>query len=152
MIKLLIATLALSLPIATWATGGAATGLEVGFGKVSRDSKSAGGTSWVYHFEVDVDERLNFFGQAGQTRARQDGTNLTQTHFSGGLGLSLVPALDFRAGVAMTDTHGRDALGALFGCIFKIPMGAFLTGPAVTYIRTPDDESAALRWALLLRF
>ncbi len=106
----------------------------------------------MYHFEFGADKRLNFFGQAGQTRARKTGTILTQTVFAGGIGLNLVPGLDFRAGAAITDTDGKDALGALFGVAFKIPAGAFLTGPAVTYIRTPKDESAALRWLLLLPF
>lgn len=105
----------------------------------------------MYHFEFNVDQRLNFFGQAGQTRAIKPGTNLTQTAFAGGIGLDLIPALEFRIGAAITDTHGKDAFGGLIGCAFKIPAGAFLTGPSVTYIRTPDDESTALRWLLLLR-
>lgn len=132
-------------------TLGAATGVEAGFGKVNRGSRSASGTSWMYHFELDVDQRINFFGQAGQTRARKQGTNLTQTTFAGGIGLDLIPSLDFRFGAAITDTHGKDAFGALFGSAFKIPVGAFLTGPSVTYIWTPDEESAAIRWLLLLR-
>lgn len=133
-------------------TLGSATGIEAGFGKVSRDSQSATGTSWMYHFEVDVDNRFNFFGQAGQTRARKPGTNLTQTTFAGGLGLDLIPSLVIRVGAALTDTHGKDALGGLLGFAFKIPAGVFVTGPSVTYIKTPDDESAALRWMLLLQF
>ncbi len=127
----------------------AAMGVEAGFSKISHNKKSATGPSWVYHFEAQLDQLLSFFGEAGQTTTSTSGLR-TQNIFSGGIGLDLFPLLELRLGAGITGNRSDEEFGPLAGCNFRMQLGAFLTGPSVTYIQTKNYENASLRWMLLL--
>jgi len=126
-----------------------ATGIEAGFSRMTYKDKSAIGPSWVYHFETQVDKLVSFFGQAGQATSAERNLR-TQTIFSGGLGLDLIPLMELRLGAGLLRTNAEEEFGPLMGFSFRFQAGPFITGPVTTYLKTKNYENASLRWMLLL--
>lgn len=130
----------------------ASTGFEAGVARISDGDKAIIGSSWVYHFDFRPDELLSFFGQAGVTSGKDDDVKMTQTAFSGGIQLYVLPVLSFRFGFATTlseiekDKNNREReLGPLVGAVASYPVGVFTLGTSATVIRTESMHSSALR-------
>ena len=137
----------------------ASTGFEAGVARISDGDKAMIGSSWVYHFDFRPDEFLSFFGQAGVATGKDDGVKMTQTAFSGGIQLYVLPVLSFRFGFATTVTeiekdnnHRERELGPLVGAVASVPVGVFTLGTSATVIRTESMHSSALRAFVFVTF
>ncbi len=130
---------------------GATTGLELGMAKIRKGHDYYSGPSWAYHFELDVDKYLNFFGQAGQSTVKKESDNLTINSFTGGIGMDLIPMVETRIGFALTQLDHKQEVGPLVGVNIKIDTGTFIFGPSVTYTKTDSLDSTSLRFMLLMK-
>lgn len=137
----------------------ASTGFEAGVARISDGDKSLIGSSWVYHFDYRTDELLSFFGQAGVASGKDDDVKMTQTAFTGGVQLYVLPVLSFRFGLATTVTeieknnnHRERELGPLVAAVASVPVGVFNLGTSATVIRTESMHSGALRAFVFVTF
>lgn len=160
--KNLFIVICLSFTLSSWSmTEQGAAGFEAGVARLSDGDKSMIGPSWMFHMEFQADPVIGFFGQAGRSDAKDSEDHFQQTSFVGGLKFNLLPALEFRAGVAteIIEIEKQDSkdtsvseLGPMAAVATYIPVGVFKIGTSATAIRTGSLHSFALRALILVMF